>query len=229
MFLMASDMIAVYSNHRKIKEFAMSLDFDIWGNRLFTSISNLSRTSRGSANKAYQGKPDLLIADPVQLQKQTAQNLRHAILCVWTRGLFVKTQATHVRSFIDALSSRTSEGLLPADRQLRTWELDKSKYPEGILPDMIARAHDDFCNEITLMMNDGVDSVRDAAWIERVYDAELHPLADGCGRVAKLLGAWILLRDGKYPAYFENRQEYYAAMGSSWDAWEGFYQARVLS
>ena len=208
----------------------MELNFDIWRERLFTSVSNLSRTSKGATNKAYVEKPSLLITDPALLRRQTAQNLRLAISHVWIRGPLVKAEKMDVRLFIDTLAARISEELLPPDRRVRTWELDKKKYPEGLSPHELPLWLPVFYKSVAVILADtGRDPVQSAAWIERVFDARLHPLVDGCGRVAKLLGAWILLCGEKYPAYFCDRDEYYSAMMSSVQIWENFYRAHVSS
>jgi hypothetical protein len=203
----------------------MKLDIDIWKVRIFSSISNLSRTSAGSANKAYSEKPALLITDPQKLSTQTAQNLARAIAYVWEQGPLVLPEAGHVRAFIDALSERVSDKLVAPEYRLRTWELDRKIYPAACSPERIPEVYARFCEGVEMILTShGATQVRNANWIEREFDSELHPLADGCGRVAKLLGAWILLRRGKYPAHFDDRAEYYAAMRSSQRVWEKFYR-----
>ena len=222
-----SSIYAVYSNARKTVEKNMSLDFKTWSARLFESVSNLSRTSKGESKKTHEEKPILLITDPVELQKQSAQNLRAAIEYVWNRGPYVRTETEQVRVFITDLSKRISRLLVADDAKLRTWDIG-TKYPNRVAPEDVPAAYNRFCEEVAMRLQAvRADAAQEAAWIERAFDSEVHPLPDGCGRVARLLGAWMLLRAEKYPARFENRTAYYDAMESSDEAWEHFYRTHL--
>lgn len=205
----------------------MDLDADVWSARLFLSVSNLSRTSKGSANTTYAKKPALLITEPAQLREQTAQNLTKAIEYVWERGPSVAATGEDVKVFIEGIAQRISEKLVAPGTHIRTWELSKEIYPHGLSPKVLAAWLPAFYEITAMNLDNHRDSVLSAAWIERIYDGMFHPLPDGCGRVAKLLGAWILLRDGKYSALFEDRDAYYAAMIGSVEVWEAFYRKHV--
>ncbi len=219
----------------------MDLDADVWKTRLFSSVSNLSRTSTGSAQalsrttmggtyKVHGDKPALLINDPQLLQKQTAHNLSCAIEYVWDRGPAVAPFDGDVALFINDLAKLVSDKLVAPKSYFRTWELDKKIYPRSVSPQTLPALHLEFCKCVAMVLaNNNMNQLRNAAWIERTFESELHPLPDGCGRVAKLLGAWILLRGGKYPAHFDDRAAYYAAMESSEKEWEKFYSDHMIA
>ncbi|MFH0892582.1 MAG: hypothetical protein V1867_07475 [Candidatus Falkowbacteria bacterium] len=62
-------------------------------------------------------------------------------------------------------------------------------------------------------------------WIEFEFDGNIHPLADGCGRVAKALSALFLTRFGSNPPGHASRKEYYDAMNGGETTFGKYYDS----
>lgn len=203
------------------------MKFEEWGDRLLRSITALSRTAQGSNEEAYGGKKQAIsLDDPSRLPQIVENNLRTAIRCIWDCGREFHTNGAQLQ-FMNVVAGCVSKDLLPrADSLFRTWDTS-DKYPWQISPRRIRAEMDDLAATIRHQIGTR-DTVKLAAEVEREIDWRIHPYADGCGRTAKLLGAWILLSKDLPPALFTDRKEYYFAMGD-WPRWHQYYRDRVFS
>ncbi len=207
----------------------MKLAYATWAEKVHQSVSALSRTAKGTTAAAYGGaKPALEVSDATLLAQKTAENLSLAIDYVWKHGLAIRPQTHHVLGFMNAVAKQVSEGLLrPGQSLWRTWDT-REKYPTQVLPSEIEVAMELLGADVAAALLDPQqDPVKLAALLEREIDGHIHPYADGCGRTAKLLGAWALLRSGMLPAYFTDRAAYYGAMAASEEEWYKFYRSHV--
>jgi Fic family protein len=68
-----------------------------------------------------------------------------------------------------------------------------------------------------------------AAWIEQRFDHQLHPLYDGCGRVARAHAMAALIPAGILYPQFPNRDEYLAERGRELPLWTEYYRSLCSS
>jgi len=207
----------------------MNLEYVTWAAAVHTAVTALSRTAQGATSAAYGGaKPALRVTDPALLAAKTSENLSAAIAYVWDHGPAIRPQLYHVRGFMNALAAVVSKDLLQPGQSLwRTWDT-RERYPEQVAVSEIEPAMHMLCADVAAALSDPQhDPVVLAAMLEKQIDGIIHPFADGCGRTAKLLGAWALLRKDMLPAQFTDRVLYYKAMASSEEEWVSFYRVHV--
>lgn len=208
----------------------MTLELTVWAPAVFESVTAFSRTAQGESASAYGGqKPALRITDPKELEERVLANLRGAIVHVWTHGAIIRAHHEHILGFMNAVAAKVSSGLLQPGQSLwRTWDTSE-QYPEQISPRDIPKAMLELSQNLASAFQNfsEVDPVALAGRLERDIDRHMHPFADGCGRSAKLLGAWVLLRAKLLPARFTNRKEYYATMNAGESQWLAYYRAHI--
>ena len=193
-----------------------------WMASVRNALAGLSRTLRGiSDTSSSAAKPKLGVEEGNKLAERSSRNLQHALGFLWENRSYKFGTATTVRSFIDSLARIVSDGLLPPGQSLyRTWvtEFDQA------LPENIEQEYNNFC-EWFFDNVDGDDPVTVAAMTEKRLDGKIHPFADGCGRTAKLLAAFALLRSEFLPVSHRSREEYYQRINESDEEWIRYYTA----
>src|SRR3989344_1628976 len=187
----------------------MVFEFERWGSAVFTSVSRLSRTAGGLAEAAYGGAKPAIMVERDKLVTIVERNLRKTIAHVWAHGPAIRPDTVHVQSFMNAVAAMVSVEVLPPGFGLfRTWDT-RERFHRQVAPADILAEYRALCAHIAGRLDEN-DPVAVAAELEWELDGRIHPFADGCGRTAKLLGAWILLRGDTLPARFSDRTEYYA-------------------
>ncbi len=108
----------------------------------------------------------------------------------------------------------------------RQWNTGIATHPA---PDQIAQQMQEkfYPRLITALANPRFDAAETAAWVEKTFNAEIHPLYDGCGRTAKVLAAYFLISAGLPYPKFQSRQEFFEKMNQPLADWASFYQSRL--
>lgn len=204
----------------------MTFEFEEWASAVFASISRLSRTAGGVSEAAYGGAKPAIVVEREKLVAIVERNLRNAIAHVWAHGPAIRSDAVHVQAFINAVATTVSVDVNPPGSGLyRTWDT-RGKFPRQVTPADILAEYGALCARMAGRL-DEKDPVVVAAEIEWELDGRIHPFADGCGRTAKLLGAWMLLRGDMLPAQFTDRKEYYTVINHPLQEWVAYYRAHV--
>ena len=119
-----------------------------------------------------------------------------------------------------------SAGLLQQGQSLYcNW---KTKFRQTA-PEAIEQECQSFCAWLFEALESGDDPVARAALVEKRLDGEIHPFADGCGRTAKLLAAFVLLRHDIFPPSYRPRSEYYIKINPSDAEWIRYYHLLSLA
>ena len=193
-----------------------------WFEAVLSALASMSRTFNGvSDTTSAAEKPKLAVEEGDTLKAKSSQNLGHALEYLWTNRLTSFASPANVREFIDTLATIVSDGLLQQGQAFyRTWA---TKFGHTLPEDIEAEYHN-FC-EWFLGAVDSDDPVAVAALVEKRLDGEIHPFADGCGRTAKLLAAFVLLRAGLSPVNHRSRKEYYERINGTDEEWIRYYRA----
>jgi hypothetical protein len=206
------------------------LEFPAWSEAVFASITSLSRTAKGHTEAAYGGtKAALPITDPALLRTQVESNLHNAISKVWHTGAFIRLNPEPLTLFIEQIADTVSAGLIEPRHRYRLHDT-RARFPQQVAPQHVQTELRAFVRELwteIVTPPKATQAVRVAAWAEREFDWRIHPLRDACGRNAKLLGAWVLMRHQIPPAQFTNVDEYYARMNEGLEPWVEYYRSRI--
>lgn len=118
-----------------------------------------------------------------------------------------------VRNFVEGMAGTVNKGILGPDSSLIR-QHDSPKYPYTAAQDLPG-AMDNFYGGLHARLNDpNSDPVETAAYAEYGVDPGHHLFSDGCGKTAKALSSYVLMRHGmSLPTYPGGRDEYYRHVG----------------
>lgn len=114
-----------------------------------------------------------------------------------------------LRKFIEGLASTVNSGIVKEGSLIRT--SDSDKYPYVRIANL-ENYMDKFCNGLYERLNNPkADPIESAAFAEFGIDFAGHFFADGCGKTAKIVSSFMLMRHNhKLPEYRGGRSAYYA-------------------
>jgi hypothetical protein len=188
------------------------------------NFERTSRTKRGVSDTSSSTEKPELKASGGGLADRATDNFRRAIERLYDeRGREFRT-VDEVRTLIEEVAQTVSDGLLKEGQGLwRTWATKFANQPP---PERIADEMDNFVHTLAGRLgNSHDDAVATAAFIEKRLDGEIHPFADGCGRTAKALSAFVLARAGKPLPVYHGREEYYREVYGTDEEWERYYRS----
>lgn len=186
-----------------------------------------SRSSRGEiSTKVSDKKKDFVIEMPEEeRQKIVLKNQDNIISFLWEMRHHEFASSVEFVGFVDEIATKVNNGLILVPNGTRKWEV---KYGRGVLPESICRELLMFSDNMLQKLSEvetEADKVDLAAWVELEIDKHIHPYMDGCGRIAKAISAWILMRfDLPLPDY-QSRDHYYNAMNSSDADFVNYYRS----
>ncbi len=198
--------------------------------RLLTqAIANMAATSRTkkgvSDTSSSADKPALATTGQV-LADQATKNFEEAIEMVWGSRSIDLSSPEDLRRWVEMLAAIVSNGLLPAGQGMyRTWA---TKFAMQTMPDQLDAEMENFYLQFGFR-GPFVDPVETAAWVEHKLDARIHPFADGCGRTAKLVSAWVLLRANHPLPAWDSRERYLESLIQGGPAFTAYYRERIAA
>ncbi len=216
---MASDQERVPFPYRTRKDYLLAFMANV-ANTSATTVTGDQQGSRGSR----PGKPSAGISG-YDLAEQTNHNMR-AI------GKFIASAADpgsdsytwSVRRVVNVFIDRIHRDL-PKKDLLKALRSHETRHNYGCPPDEVEERWEAFLCELELRLRGGSDLERLCAWVEYETRFRIHPLADGSGRLATALTAWIMLRNEKrMPMYmYWQRSEMHEKLRAGFEGFEAYY------
>ncbi len=186
-----------------------------------TTVTGRQRGSRGTR----PGKPNAGMSGH-ELATQTASNMRAvARLIASVTDPSSEASSWTVKQFVSNAIRWIHEGV-PNAEQLKCLRSHETNHSYGCPPEEVQERWNEFMCELqTKIEDDDVDLERLCAWVEYEIRFTLHPLADGSGRLATALVAWIMLREGRFiPNYsFVQRDEMHCKLRKGYEVFEKYY------
>jgi hypothetical protein len=147
---------------------------------------------------------------PDQAARLAADNYRGVVehLCANRDRAFDSREA--LRSFVEDVGRRVNSGITTPDALHRQHDSEKfASYTR--VADLPAASRDFFTRLPTRLTGPTADPVETAAWVEYGMELTDHLGADGCGKSAKAVAAWVLMRHGyDLPSYPTQRADQFA-------------------
>ncbi len=112
-----------------------------------------------------------------------------------------------LRTFVENMAQKINESITKKGGLIRTHDSDKYPYTRA---EKLADQMDSFYKDFFLKLNDGTNPRELAAWVEYRIDLTDHFFSDGCGKTAKAISAWVLMRGRQELPVFRDRKELYA-------------------
>lgn len=203
-------------------------------------LANLEATSRTARGEIDTSASESKSQDVEDLSSQRAAELARHNFTEAMQSAFAQkerelTNPTDVREFVENIAETINGGILKEGKLIRSGS-DSQKYPYTRVAEL-EPAMDRFYQEFTRKLADpNQDPVELAAWVEYNIDLTHHFFADGCGKTAKVISSFVLMRSNKPLPNYTTRAEYYAnapteVVGQDasvdkeqYDKWLGYYR-----
>jgi len=193
---------------------------------LRNNLDKTSRTVKGISDTSSSDQKAELSMTGDKLKEKTEKNFREAIEFIWREKYHTFSSEAELREFIEQVATGISDGLLHENQGLfRTWE---TKLKHQTKPDSIEQDFKSFVEELFRRLHSQhADGHKIAAFVEQRLDSRVHPFADGCGRTAKVISAWIMARYHLALPQWISRDEYYKNIEKDLPEWEKYYKDHV--
>lgn len=187
-------------------------------NHLLKNIELTSRTLHGDLNTtASPDKHAKLVHGMSQdeVAFYSRRNLNWAFDFIYTNRYLPISDVAVLRNFIDQVSKIVNKDIITDESLLIRQGANSHKY-NYVDTRHVEVFYDEFVNRLYhKLMHVDSSTIETAAWIEWNIDFTGHIFSDGCGRIAKLISTWSLMRrNGSLPEYTLGQGEYESVRAS---------------
>ncbi|PJA45337.1 hypothetical protein CO174_03730 [Candidatus Uhrbacteria bacterium CG_4_9_14_3_um_filter_50_9] len=190
-----------------------------------TSVTGRQRGSQGARpGKPYAGMSGNDLAQRVTCNMRTVAQMIHTITDP------SRTQSEwSVRQFVGSTVRWIHHGIPNASR-LKALRSHETGNAYGCSPDEVPARWEAFLEELQTRLDDE-DGPRLCAWVEYELRFGIHPIADGTGRLATALAAWIMMRRGeRMPNYaFFQRSDMHDTLREGLEIFTQYYIEKCFS
>ncbi len=176
-----------------------------------TNLKTTSRTASGEIDTSASTTKSEALTDVSgqQVAELVQINFTEAMRLAFAQKEHDFANPDELRMFIEDIAKTLNGGILK-DSVLIREGLDSQKYPYTKIADL-EQAMSGFYAELTEKLNDpDQDPIELAAWVEYNIDLTHHFFADGCGKTAKVISAFVLMRKNLSLPNYTTRGDYYA-------------------
>lgn len=173
--------------------------YDAYAAAAMTNLENTSRTAKGivdvsaSPDKAAKMQEGLTGESAAELAKN---NFQEATRAAYENKDKQFDSSDELRQFVESIASTVNQGIIKEGTLIRSGA-DSPKYPYtriAELPGRMEKFYEDFQARLD---NPKEDPKSLAAWVEYKIDLSDHFFGDGCGKTAKLISSWVMMRAEK--------------------------------
>ena len=212
------------ASHRTGGPASAGPDWDTLGADHVTAIllggdAALSRTHKGVSDTSSSAHKPRPLLEGEALRQRCRANAEALARFLWEqRRFFVPGGAAEVLELLLQIADHVNAGLHADPRALRSWPLpaDQGRPEEArdawkVAPGDVAAALQTFAAEVWRRWPELYgDPVPLAAWAEwQLNGGLLHPFADGCGRISRAFGVFLLMGASWPTPLYEGAESYY--------------------
>jgi len=219
-----------------------TIPYQILEDELIKNAGSTSRTVKtGTIDTSISKEKTGADKNTQEVKDQTRENIKTAARYIFDKKNTPFTSGDDIKTIVIDLNRILGIGFDPTTKQygewynLRTHEISPEKgygVPLIELKEKMNIFYKELFQKIQECEDGTMEPWRVAAWIEFQIDNVLHPYADRCGRMAKILAAYVLHRFNKYLPDYGSREEYYASLWSNknasrekqYSAFEAYYR-----
>lgn len=195
--LSGNKTLQVALDEHSSKSFITQFSRQEYLDKLLRNISGTSRTFGGELNvTASKDKPKIVNQSNSKenLAHITKRNVIQAFDFAHDNKNLVLLSSQILRDFIDQIAKLVNQDIIKDEKFLLRRGSDSHKY-FYVSTKYVKGFYESFVNQLYEKLNAPETSPVDlAAWIEWNVDFFGHIFSDGCGRVAKALSSWALMR-----------------------------------
>jgi len=175
------------------------------------NLKNTSRTASGVIDTtASATKADAMVGgmDSAEIADTAVKNFEETVGQLYDLKDSPVESPEDLKGLVEAVAKQINGGLLKEGQLIRSGA-DSDKYPYTRLADLEPALEEFYDSFFDKLQDPDTDPIDLAAWVEYRIDLADHFFADGCGKTAKAVSAWVLMRaDQPLPTY-RGRDELY--------------------
>lgn len=175
------------------------------------NLMAMSRTARGVVDtSASKEKADSMTGvSGAEAADMAKNNFDAAITEAFNYREHQFESPQELRAFVEALAEQVNNGIVKEGSLIRS--SDSQKYPYVRIANLEKEMGKFYDGLFERTNNPEADPIEAAAYAEFGIDFAGHFFADGCGKTAKVVSSYMLMRSGhKLPEYKGGREAYYA-------------------
>lgn len=175
------------------------------------NLMAMSRTARGVVDtSASKEKADSMTGvSGAEAADMAKNNFDAAITEAFEHRNHQFESPQELRAFVETLAEQVNDGIVKEGSLIRS--SDSQKYPYVRIANLEKEMGKFYEGLFERVNNPEADPVESAAYAEFGIDFAGHFFADGCGKTAKVVSSYMLMRSGhKLPEYKGGREAYYA-------------------
>ena len=205
-------------------------DADIFKKVFKKNIGSTSRTTKGIVDTSVSAEKKAAGISKEKIAYQMKLNEEKLIELLWNEKSRELRTPEDVERLLKEITGASQAGISKVDPYaFRTWSVDYNELsPEAVLEAM-RNFYVKFLENISRVKSGTLLPADFARWVEYEIERAIHPLADGCGRLAKSLSAFVLARFSYPLPEYGMREDYYKTLNETGE--EGFkeyYKKAIL-
>lgn len=189
------------------------------------NLEATSRTAKGKIDTSVDPKKERSTLTKKDIQQEFQLGLELLINYLEKNKDQEIKNTEDLKSIIHDILTILNENIFSDPTKYRTWEVP---YGRKISPENIATEMENFYRNLYTKIREVEDGelIPGALgrWIELELDKNIHPFADGCGKLAKAISFFFLTRFNSPLPLHESRDEYYQAINESEETFKKYYR-----
>ena len=202
------------------------------------NLANTSRTANGVVDVSASSTKAASMIEGVQGDEAAViarNNYQEAIGDLYEEKDRDFASPRELQLMIEDTAEQINGGIVKEGQLYRSGK-DSEKHSYTRIRDLES-AMEQFSNEFyDRLQSPDVDPVELAGWVEYRIDRTDHFFADGCGKTAKAINTWVLMRYGHALPHYRGREELYADSAASifgddaeqdasnYNTWQAYYK-----
>jgi len=166
---------------------------------MLESLSLTSRTAEGTVDTSASVDKSGKMTEGLSAEETASlarNNFIEAVNQAFEASGRTFTSPQELRQFIESIATQVNQGITREGVLIRNGE-DSTKFPYTRVENLPERMDQFYQELMTRLNNPKEDPVELAAWLEFRIDQTDHFFADGCGKTAKVISAWAMMRAGR--------------------------------
>lgn len=200
-------------------------NYDNFRKALIENFQSTSRTASGVADTTVSENKTSPKIKGQELADQAGENFGIISEFIWkNKNKEIKSEAD-VESLVKEIAEAVNHGIAEDTCRYRTWDVP---YGRKVRFEKLDEEMENFYRNLRLKIqeanNGELEPYALGRWIELEIDHNIHPFADGCGRISKSLSAFFFAKYKKPLPTYGSREAYYGAMNKGGEVFQEYYK-----
>ncbi len=191
------------------------------------NMETMSRSAKGISDTSVSKDKEKLDLEGEELANQVKENISGLARYIWENKLKQFKTVDDIRKLVNDIAD-LANNKLSEKRAPNAFRSHEVPYGRKVHPDEVEKEMETFYSNLLEKINEadrgGLDPKNLAKWIELELNKNIHPYADGCGKIATGISTFFLARYNNSLPHYDSRDDYYGAMNEGEEVFNEYYQ-----